>query len=66
MNIKYVHAQLKFIKEMQTAYPELAGPLAELHNTMLDYRTILIRSLFEEATLNEYGLREEIRRLLIQ
>jgi hypothetical protein len=59
-----IHTQLKFIKEMLTAYPELAGPLSELHNTMLDYRTLVISNLFENATLDEFSLREEIKRLI--
>jgi hypothetical protein len=58
--LKHIHAQMHFIKQVQEAHPELAAGLADVLQTLRDLRIDMIRQLFDDDTLNLLGLRHDM------
>lgn len=62
--LKTINNQLKFVKTLQGMHPELIGPLADLWNTLLDYRISVLKNMYPDELLDEFGLRSTMIRFL--
>lgn len=60
-----IHRSLKEIKVLLAMNnPETEGSLADIFNILLDYRSATLRSFFTSNIMNEFGLREEVSRVI--
>lgn len=63
--IKQVNDQLKTIKRLSDSNAELANDLADVWNTLLDYRVTLVKdALGGEESLACFGFKDDVVRLL--
>ena len=63
LSLEMLHKQMALVRGMMdeaTGTPE-SGQYAELWNTLIDHRVMLIRSCFDDAMLDTFGLRELLR-----
>ena len=52
------------MKQLQEQHPDLAGPLSDLWNTLLDHRILVLKDIFDDETLDAFGLRADMIRFL--